>query len=215
MSDRLVVSAKPVRRRGLQPRSRRSGKMTRFILGRLGQLVIVLIGVSIIVFFTMHVFAGRRRNLAAGRARPRWANWKACVIDSVSINRSGAVFRFRFVANGSWRFRHFASQQPPGIFRRLDRLSYYIAACLGSSPACDRVGVPIGSRAAMRSGGVWDNFLMTATLFGVSMPIFWLGLMLLWCSALGSTGCRSAASCPLGWTCHAYRHDGGRQPNQR
>src|SRR5260370_408831 len=39
--------------------------------------------------------------------------------------------------------------------------------------------VPIGVGAAMRSGSVWDNFLMSATLFGVSMPIFWLGLMLL------------------------------------
>jgi peptide/nickel transport system permease protein len=39
--------------------------------------------------------------------------------------------------------------------------------------------VPIGIVAGTRPGGVWDNLLMTATLFGVSMPIFWLGLMLL------------------------------------
>ena len=41
------------------------------------------------------------------------------------------------------------------------------------------LGVPVGVVAATRAGGLWDNLLMTATLFGVSMPIFWLGLMLL------------------------------------
>jgi ABC-type dipeptide/oligopeptide/nickel transport system permease component len=41
------------------------------------------------------------------------------------------------------------------------------------------IGVPIGVVAATRAGGLLDNVLMTATLFGVSMPIFWLGLMLL------------------------------------
>ena len=41
------------------------------------------------------------------------------------------------------------------------------------------MGVPIGVVAATRAGSLWDNALMTATLFGVSMPIFWLGLMLL------------------------------------
>jgi ABC-type dipeptide/oligopeptide/nickel transport system permease component len=41
------------------------------------------------------------------------------------------------------------------------------------------IGVPIGVVAGTRAGGMLDNVLMTATLFGVSMPIFWLGLMLL------------------------------------
>src|SRR5262249_17662693 len=41
------------------------------------------------------------------------------------------------------------------------------------------LGIPLGVLAAMRPGGVLDNAVMTLTLFGVSMPIFWLGLMLL------------------------------------
>ncbi len=41
------------------------------------------------------------------------------------------------------------------------------------------IGVPVGVLAATRPGSFWDTGLMTATLFGVSMPIFWLGLMLL------------------------------------
>ncbi len=41
------------------------------------------------------------------------------------------------------------------------------------------IGVPLGVLAGTRPGGVLDTLVMTLTLFGVSMPIFWLGLMLL------------------------------------
>ena len=40
--------------------------MTKYILGRLGQLVLVLIGVSVIVFFTMHVLPGDVATLLLG-----------------------------------------------------------------------------------------------------------------------------------------------------
>ncbi len=41
------------------------------------------------------------------------------------------------------------------------------------------LGIPLGAIAAMRPNQTIDNAVMTLTLFGVSMPIFWLGLMLL------------------------------------
>jgi peptide/nickel transport system permease protein len=41
------------------------------------------------------------------------------------------------------------------------------------------IGVPLGVLAGTRPGGWLDNAVLTLTLFGVSMPIFWLGLMLL------------------------------------
>jgi peptide/nickel transport system permease protein len=41
------------------------------------------------------------------------------------------------------------------------------------------LGVPLGVLAGTKPGGWLDNIVLTLTLFGVSMPIFWLGLMLL------------------------------------
>ena len=46
-------------------------------------------------------------------------------------------------------------------------------------------GVPVGVLAAVRQGSRFDAVVMTLTLFGVSMPIFWLGLMLLVLFAAG------------------------------
>ena len=41
------------------------------------------------------------------------------------------------------------------------------------------VGVPAGTFAAVKRGGVYDQALMTISLFGYSMPIFWWGLLLI------------------------------------
>ncbi len=45
--------------------------------------------------------------------------------------------------------------------------------------------MPVGVLAAVRQGSRLDAAVMTLTLFGVSMPIFWLGLMLLVLFAAG------------------------------
>ena len=41
------------------------------------------------------------------------------------------------------------------------------------------VGVPAGAIAAVKRGSVFDQSLMTVSLFGYSMPIFWWGLLLI------------------------------------
>ena len=51
------------------------------------------------------------------------------------------------------------------------------------------VGVPAGALAAVNRGGVFDQALMTISLFGYSMPIFWWGLLLIMFVAVD-----------LGWT---------------
>jgi dipeptide transport system permease protein len=41
------------------------------------------------------------------------------------------------------------------------------------------IGVPAGAIAAVKRGGLFDQALMTISLFGYSMPIFWWGLLLI------------------------------------
>jgi peptide/nickel transport system permease protein len=40
------------------------------------------------------------------------------------------------------------------------------------------IGLPAGILAALRRNSVWDNLATTISLVGVSMPVFWLGLLL-------------------------------------
>jgi peptide/nickel transport system permease protein len=41
------------------------------------------------------------------------------------------------------------------------------------------IGLPAGILAAARRNSIWDGFSMIGSLLGVSIPIFWLGLMLI------------------------------------
>lgn len=41
------------------------------------------------------------------------------------------------------------------------------------------IGLPVGVLAAVRRNSIWDHMLMTGSLLGYSMPIFWWGLILI------------------------------------
>ena len=78
------------------------------------------------------------------------------------------------------------------------------------------IGVPVGVVAATRPSGLLDNLLMTATLFGVSMPIFWLGLMLLLVfGGLARLAADRRTDADRARRAARHRHDGDRQPDQR
>jgi ABC-type dipeptide/oligopeptide/nickel transport system permease component len=42
------------------------------------------------------------------------------------------------------------------------------------------VGVTLGTLATVKQGTGWDHLLTVLSLFGISMPVFWLGLLLAW-----------------------------------
>lgn len=46
------------------------------------------------------------------------------------------------------------------------------------------LGIPLGVLAAVRKNSILDNVLMTGSLLGVSMPVYWLGLLLVYLFAV-------------------------------
>lgn len=152
--------------------------MTRYLVGRIGQLVLVLFGVSVIVFFTMHVLPGDVATLLLGE--------QATVAQLASLRHQLGLDQPIFI-----QYFDFLTQVLQGNFGTSLRSNHAALAdvlvafpvtlqlALAALALAVAIGVPIGVVAGTRPGGVLDNLLMTATLFGVSMPIFWLGLMLL------------------------------------
>lgn len=152
--------------------------MTRYLIGRIGQLILVLLGVSVIVFFTMHVLPGDVATLLLGE-RATAAHLTA-LRHQLGLDQPLVVQYADFflqVVQGnlgtSLRSNHSALSDV------LTAFPVTLQLALAALALAIAIGVPIGIVAGTRPGGVWDNLLMTATLFGVSMPIFWLGLMLL------------------------------------
>jgi peptide/nickel transport system permease protein len=152
--------------------------MTRYAISRLGQLVLVLIGVSVVVFFTMHVLPGDVATLLLGQHttteqlaqlrhqlgldQPVWMQYLDFAQQAVRGDLGTSLRSNHPALSDVW------SAFP--VTFQLALASLLIAVALG---------VPLGVLAGTKPGGWLDNIVLTLTLFGVSMPIFWLGLMLL------------------------------------
>jgi peptide/nickel transport system permease protein len=152
--------------------------MTATIASRLGQLLLVIVGVSITVFLLMHVLPGDVAQMLLGdHATPQsLARLRA----QLGIDRPIWVQYQRFAIGAlhgdfgtSLQTNHLAFDDVWTAFPVTLQLS------LASLSIATFVGVPLGVAAALRPNSWLDNTVLTASLLGVSMPIFWLGLMLL------------------------------------
>ena len=152
--------------------------MGRYIAQRLAQLVLVLVGVSVVVFVTMHLLPGDVAQMLLG---DRATNESlARLRHELGVDQPVWIQYLRFAGEAlrgdlgtSLQTNHKAVDDVLVAFPvtlQLTLCSLFIASV---------IGVPLGVLAAMRAGTRFDTALMTVTLFGVSMPIFWFGLMLL------------------------------------
>ena len=61
----------------------------------------------------------------------------------------------------------------------LARLPYTALLAVVSLAVAIAVGLPLGALAAARAGSLADLAVSALVLFGISMPVYWLGLMLI------------------------------------
>ena len=75
--------------------------------------------------------------------------------------------------------RSMASNQPIGTIL-LEKFPATTELAIAAILFAIFIGIPMGLLAAIKPGTIFDFSTMSVALFGVSMPIFWLGLMLIW-----------------------------------
>jgi peptide/nickel transport system permease protein len=152
--------------------------VSRYLAERLMQLALVLVGVSIVVFVTMRVIPGDVAHMLLGdHATPEQLE---SLRQQLGLDKPIYIQYLRFAAaalhgdfGSSVRNNHAAFQEVWTAFPitfQLAMAALAIAVCLG---------VPLGVVASLKPLSQLDNAIMTVSLFGVSMPIFWLGLMLI------------------------------------
>jgi peptide/nickel transport system permease protein len=152
--------------------------VARYAAQRLLQLVFVLIGVSMVVFVTMHLLPGDVAQMLLG---DRATNESlARLRHELGIDQPVWIQYLRFVADAirgdlgtSLQTNHKAVDDVLVAFPVTLQLTF-ASLCIATL-----IVVPLGVLTAVRAGSRFDTVLMTVTLFGVSMPIFWFGLMLL------------------------------------
>ncbi|MCB2004468.1 MAG: ABC transporter permease [Rhodoferax sp.] len=86
----------------------------------------------------------------------------------------------------------------------LERLPVTLALAGFALALTVAIGVPLGVIAALKANTVIDQIVLVVALIGVSVPNFWLGLMLIvsfgvWLDVLPAGGYTPFADSPMGW----------------
>ncbi len=153
--------------------------MTTYIAKRLLMLLPVLLGISVTVFLIIHLIPGNPAQLMLGeRATPEAL---AALEKQLGLDQPLHVQFFRFlgrVLTGDLG-RSIRSNKPV-ISELAERFPATIELSFFSMFVAVVVGVSAGIISAVKRYSLFDHVSMFLALIGVSMPIFWLGLMLIW-----------------------------------
>ena len=149
-----------------------------YALKRLGFAVLMLVGVTIILFAIMRVApGGPEAVLVGGEFSPETA---ARVRQRLGLDRP-LVAQYAGWAGAALRGdlgRSFKTNDPVATLI-VDRLGPTLQLTAGALLFAIAVAVPLGVLAAVRRGSVWDTVGSAVSLFGVSFPSIWLGIMLI------------------------------------
>ena len=153
--------------------------MTSFISRRLFHLILILIGVSILVFLMLRLIPGDPAHLLLGEfASPQDI---ARIREKLGLDSSYPYQYFIYIRNllkGDMgvSIRSGVPVSEEMFIRFLATVELSIAAMLISS----FIGIMAGVISSVRKYSIFDYFSMVMALVGISMPIFWLGLMLMY-----------------------------------
>lgn len=152
--------------------------MLKYIIKRLLMLIPVLLGVSIMVFAVMHVFTADPTSVILGQHATQEQIAKLRV--SLGLNQPLYVQYWNFlkgILHGDFGTSLFT--QVPITKELMARFPATIELALSAIIFASIIGVTIGVISAVKQNTVVDYVSMVVALLGVSMPIFWLGLILI------------------------------------
>lgn len=152
--------------------------MSKYILKRLLLLIPVLIGATFIVYSIMYFTPGDPAQLILGESAPTEAIEQ--LREEMGLNDSLIVQYARYIGDilkGDFG-RSYTSNRDVAT-EILSRFPATLELTVVSMILAVVVGVPIGIISATKQYSKLDSVSMILALLGVSMPNFWLGLMLI------------------------------------
>lgn len=157
--------------------------MGRYITKRLLNLIPVLLGITLLVFVFLHLIPGDPAVVMAGeRATPEQV---AALREQLGLNQPLPIQYLLFL--GNLLRLNFGTSIISGVpiteeikIRWPATFELSVAAMLVATV----IGIPAGVLAAVRKNSAVDNLTMSGSLLGVSLPVYWLGLLLVYLFAV-------------------------------
>lgn len=152
--------------------------MTLFLLKRLGHMAIVLIGVTLVVFALIQLVPGDPVRLAMGtRFDPDvYAALRAASgLDRPLVEQYFSYLGNALTGNLGVSFR----SGDPVTLLLLARLPATLSLAIASLVVAGLISFPLGIHSALNRGKFSDVVVRVISQFGVSVPDFWMGIILI------------------------------------
>lgn len=154
--------------------------MIRYIIRRVLWGIVLLILVSALTFLLFTIFpTADPAQLRAGR------NASPAIIHHIRVElglnkpvyTQFWVYMKHIFLHFNLGYSYYSGASVLGLIK--DRLPATISLTVGAVALWVLLGIPVGILSAIKRRTVFDRTAMTGALVGVSMPVFWLGLILL------------------------------------
>ncbi|WP_102144614.1 ABC transporter permease [Mycobacterium hubeiense] len=178
----------------------------RFLARRLLYSLVVLLGVLVVVFALVHLVPGDPVRIALGtRYTPEayYALRSASGLDRPVFEQFFGYVGSALTGDLGVSFRN----GDPVTVTLLDRLPATVSLGIVGVVIALTIALPAGIWSALREGRISDVIVRITSQFGVSVPDFWLGILLIgvFASTLGwlpTSGYRPLVDDPAGWLRH-------------
>ena len=150
--------------------------MGRRALTRVGHALVVILGVSLVVFSIMHLTGDPALLMLPLDATPAEVN---AFRESMGLNDPVYVQYLRF-AGGALKgdFGDSIRHKQPAMALILERMPATAQLAGMALLITVVVALPLGTLAAARKDSIYDKLASLLAIFGQSVPVFWLGLVL-------------------------------------
>jgi ABC-type dipeptide/oligopeptide/nickel transport system permease component len=152
--------------------------MFAYVLRRILMLIPVLIGVTVVSFSLLHMVPGDPAEVLGGQEASKEDIER--IRKEYGLDQPLPLQYIRFVGNAvrgdlgiSIQTRH------PVKELLLQRLGFTLQLALASILVAAALGLLAGIISSTRQYSLFDTISMLGALFGISMPIFWLGLLMI------------------------------------
>lgn len=153
--------------------------MTLFILKRIAQIIPVTLGVTLVVFLIMQMIPGDPALILAGEGASNETVEE--LRENLGLNKPLYVQYGEYISNllhGD--MGHSLKNKQPVLEEITTRLPITIELALYSIFITIMLGLIAGIISAIRPYSILDAGLMVVALLGISLPSFWLGILLMY-----------------------------------
>ena len=151
--------------------------MKRYILMRLGQAVITVVGISMIVFFLTHLTGDPVALMASATATEEDL---AEIRQQLGLEKPIYIQYLRYIS-GAIRgdFGESLRWSMPAVDMFMERFPNTLKLGITAMTIAVLIGIPIGMLSAIKVNGFMDRFGKIFALMGQALPSFWVGIMLI------------------------------------